>query len=291
MSMQSRTFALLLAMTPGVGGRSVTRVLTRNSMLGRTPEEFMRLSAESLKEEYRLTPKAITHLVYNAKELGRQTEALEKRLAGLAVSLVTAADAHYPHLIEQMDSDPPGVLFLFGNQKLLQSSTFCVLGSRNSPPAALDEIERLTEDGVLSGQVLVTGHDRPEYQRSAVVPLRWGSPRILCLDRGLFKVLGEDLKDEAFRAARLWRYQFDSSTDLVVSPFRPEADFIGVNNQVRDRLVACLSRRLCFVEVSPGGNMERLARMALKAGRQVEVSDRSIGYRALGEAGAQIIKA
>jgi predicted Rossmann fold nucleotide-binding protein DprA/Smf involved in DNA uptake len=291
LSIPNRTFALLLAMTPGVGGRSVTRVLTRNAMLARSPEEFLRLSPESLKEEYRLTPRAITHLTYGGKELAERTQSLERRLSGLGVELITAADAHYPQPIEQMDPDPPGVLFLYGNKRLLEARTFCILSSRNSPPAALDEIERLTEEGVLSGQVLVTGHDRPEYQRSAVVPLRWGSPRILCLDRGLFKVLGEDLKDEAFRAARLWRYQFDPATDLVVSPFRPEADYIGVNNQVRDRLVACLSRRLCFVEVAEGGNMEKLARLALRAGRQVEVSDRSIGYRALREQGAAVIQA
>jgi len=135
----------------------------------------------------------------------------------------------------------------------------------------------------------VTGHDTPEYQRSAIVPLRWGSPRILCLDRGLFKVLGEDLKDEAFRAARLWRYQFDPQTDLVISPFRPEADFVGVNNQLRDRLVACLSTELNFVRVEEGGNMEKLALMALRASRRVSVSDRTINYRRLRELGAEIL--
>jgi DNA processing protein len=161
------------------------------------------------------------------------------------------------------------------------------MSSRNTLPADLDLIERLTEEGVLNSEVLVTGHDRPEYQRSAVVPLRWGSPRILCLDRGLFKVLGNDLRDEAFRAARLWRYEFDPSTDLVVSPFRPDADFIGVNNRVRDRLVACLSRRLDFIQVAEGGTMASLIRMGLKAGRQVRISDRSVGYRAYTQLGAE----
>jgi DNA processing protein len=46
---------------------------------------------------------------------------------------------------------------------------------------------------------------------------------------------------------------------------------IGVNNQVRDRLVAGLSQRIDFVKVSPGGNMEKLAKMATKAGRKIEV--------------------
>src|SRR5262249_32622414 len=152
-------------------------------------------SGEGLREEYRLNAKAATNL--QARNI-RETLEIEKRLDGLGVSLVTAADAHYPALIEEMDPDPPGVLFLYGNTKLLETSTFAVLSSRNARPADLELIEKLTEEGVMGAEVLVTGHDRPEYQRSAVVPLRWGSPRILCLDRGLFNVLGPDLKDEAF---------------------------------------------------------------------------------------------
>jgi DNA processing protein len=288
-SLPRRSFALLLALTPGFGGRSVTRVLARNELLGRTPEEFLRLSPEAWREEYRLTKRAVEALSGDQAALIARVQEMERRLGGLGVSLVTAADAHYPAIIEEMAPDPPGVLFLYGNARLLEARTFCVLGSRGTMPADLELIERLTEEGVLDAEVLVTGHDRPEYQRSAVVPLRWGSPRILCLDRGLFRVLGDDLKDEAFRAARLWRYEFDPTTDLVVSPFRPEADFIGINNRVRDRLVACLSRRLDFVNVAPGGNMESLVRLALKAGRRVRVSDRILGYRALREQGAEVI--
>ncbi|MBN9501301.1 MAG: hypothetical protein BGO01_05355 [Armatimonadetes bacterium 55-13] len=284
--MHPRTFALHLAMTPGVGGKSVTRILVRNRLLGREPEEFLRLSPEALREEYRLTAKASEAISQQDLE---GTQRLEERLNALGVTLVTAADIHYPERIEIMDPEPPGLLFIYGNTKLLEAKTFCVLSSRKSFPADLDQIEQIAEEGVLSGKILVTGHDTPEYQRSAIVPLRWGSPRILCLDRGLFKVLGEDLKDEAFRAARLWRYQFDPQTDLVISPFRPEADFVGVNNQLRDRLVACLSTELNFVRVEEGGNMEKLALMALRASRRVSVSDRTINYRRLRELGAEIL--
>ena len=288
--MSPRTFSLLLAMTPGMGGRSVTRVLTRNGLLDRTPDEFLGLSSEAYREEYRLTAKAATHLAYDGKAQVEKTQALEKRLGGLGVTLVTAADANYPSIVEEMDPDPPGVLFLYGNQRLLEGKTFSVLSSRNAPPADLDLIEKLAEEGVLNSEILVAGHDRPEYQRAAVVPLRWGAPRVLCLDRGLFRVLGEDLREEAFRAARLWRYQFDPHTDRAVSPFRPEADFIGVNNKVRDRLVGCLSRRIDFVHMSEGGNMERLAKMALKAKREVRLSDRIVGYRKLTDLGAGVIR-
>jgi predicted Rossmann fold nucleotide-binding protein DprA/Smf involved in DNA uptake len=290
-SLPRRTFALLLASTPGIGGRTVTRVLARNDLLSRTPEQFLRLSSEAWREEYKLSAKAATNLLARRKTAVEETLELEDRLSRLDVSWITAADAHYPQRIEEMDPDPPGMLFLYGNIKLLEARTFCVMSSRNAPPAVLDEIERLTEEGVLSAETLVTGHDTPEYQRSAIVPLRWGSPRVLCLDRGLFQALGEDLREEPFRAARLWRYQFDPTTDLVVSPFKPDAGFVGINNQVRDRLIACLSLRLDFCHISPGGNMEKLAKLAIKAGRGIRVSDRCLCYRELRELGAEIIPA
>jgi DNA processing protein len=288
MSLQRRTFALLLAMTPGVGGRSVTRVLARNDLLNRSPEEFLRLSPEAFVEEYRLLKKAAEHLAQCTDKRIQDVIEMERRLTALGVALISSADAHYPALVEEMDQDPPGILFLYGNARLLEANTFCVLSSRNSRPADLDLIEKLAEEGVLRSEVLVSGHDRPEYRRSAIVPLRWGSPRILCLDRGLFSALGSELQNDQSEAL-LWREKFDPRTDLVISPFRPEAGFVGVNNQVRDRLVGCLSRRLAFVQVSEGGNMQKIAKMAIRAGRKVEVSDRSPNYRSLVQLGATVI--
>jgi DNA processing protein len=269
----------------------VTRILTRNGLLNREVKEFMRLSAEALREEYRLPAKVALNLATEPKKAYDRAKELDAHLSKLNVNIVTAADAHYPTRLDSFDTDPPAVLFLYGNARLLEAKTFCVLGSRKASRAALDQMEALAEEGVLAGEVLIAGHDTPEYQRSAVVPLRWGAPRILGLDRGLFKVLGKDLKNEAFRAARLWRYEFDPTTDLAVSCFLPEAEFAGVNNKVRDRVVAGLSERLDFVHISEGGNMDRLARMGLKAGRKVRVSDRVLSYRELAAAGAEIIPA
>lgn len=291
MSLSRRSLAVLLALTPGVGGKTVVRVLARNDLLSRTPEDFLRLSEEALREEYRLTVKAARAIASSPPERVKEIRDTERRMDELGVTLVTAADAHYPVRLEAMDPDPPGALFLYGNRRLLDAPTFGVLSSRHTSPAGLDMIERLVEEGVLRSEVPVCGHDTPEYQRAAVVPLRWGAPRILVLDRGLFTALGPDLRQEPFRAARLWRYEFDPASDLVVSPFRPSASFVGVNNKVRDRLIACLSDRLDFVELSEGGNMEALARLGLKAGRPVRVSDRSLGYRELARAGASILPA
>lgn len=269
--MSPRTLALHLAMTPGIGGKTVARVVERNALLGRAPEEFLSLGEASLREEYRLSKRSAAALGEGGSDASKRTEELERRLESLGVVLFTAADPHYPKAVEAFDPDPPGVLFAYGNLRLLGHPSFAVLASRGTTPKALDLIERLTEEGILAGETIVSGHDRPEYQRAAIVPLRWGAPRILCLDQGLFRVLGDDLRNEAFRAARLWRYEFDPRTDLVISPFRPEAGFIGANNRIRDRLVTSLARRVDFVHVAEGGNMDRLVRMTLAAGRPARV--------------------
>jgi predicted Rossmann fold nucleotide-binding protein DprA/Smf involved in DNA uptake len=272
MKLTRRSFTLLLALTPGIGGRSLMRVLARNDLLNRSPEEFLALGESALIEEYKLLKKAASYLVTHRATMITELEPTLTKLEQLGVRWVDITDAGYPSLLEKYDPDPPAILYLYGNARLLEGQTFSVLSSRNASQFQLDLIERLAEEGVLNGEVLVSGHDKPEYQRSAVVPLRWGAPRILGLDRGFFQVLGEDLKKEAFRVARLWRYEFDPSTDLAISPFSPMAGNAGVNNQVRDRLIAGLSHRIDFVHISEGGNMGKLARLGLGAGRKVRVS-------------------
>lgn len=289
MNTSRRRLGLLLSLTPGIGGKSLVRILTRLDLLGISADEFLGLSEESLREEFGLHAKAAASLRAQLPELQSRSKDIEEKLELFGVNLVTAADASYPEKLELFDSRPPPALFFYGNAKLLRTRTFCVMSSRRTSLSGLDQIEKLAESGVLEGETLVSGHDRAEYQRSAVVPLRWGAPRVLCLDRGLFQALGEDLSQEPFRAARLWRYKFDPNTDLAISPCRPEQGFVGLNNQVRDRLIAALSDRLDFVEISPGGNMEKMARLGLKSGRKVRVSDRSVGYRDLRSLGAEVL--
>jgi DNA processing protein len=110
--------------------------------------------------------------------------------------------------------------------------------------AELDEIERQAEALVLASQVLVTGVHNPAHQRAAVVPLRWGAPRILVFSGGFLHHLGAKLKDEPFRAARLWRYQFDAQVDLVISRRAPDRlpTFARYNPTV-DRLIQRVAKR------------------------------------------------
>lgn len=275
MNLTRRTLALALALTPGIGGRTVSRILTRNDLLARKPTDFLAIGVEGLREEYRVNARGAAAWVARQREMVRMADELQSRLDPLGVRMVTLADATYPSAIEQFDPDPPGILYLYGNERLLESPSVAILSSRQSPPVALERMESLAEEHVLAGRVIVSGHDTPEYQRVAVVPLRWGAPRILVLDTGLFAALGVDLKEEPFRAGRLWRFQFDARSDLVVTGVNPLGKFHRQSNRIRDRILGGLARQIDLVAPREGGNMERMAILALRAGRPVRIDSES----------------
>lgn len=287
MTWTRRRYALYLSLLPGVGSRSVRKALLRMDLLGISPEDANSLSAAALKEELGLSPAIARKITEPPPGVKEHAIYLMQRLEAHKVQVVTAVDAHYPGRIEHFDPEAPAALFMYGNARLLEGRTFTVLSSNHGDSSALDRIERLTEQGVLNSEILVTGHNRAEYMRAAVVPLRWGSPRILCLDRGLFSALGENLSEEPFAAARLWRYKFDPTTDLVVTPASPETGYGRPYNRIRDRLIAALSDRIDFVFIRPKGTMQTIASLALKAGRPVRIHAQGDIGDALLEQGAE----
>jgi hypothetical protein len=141
----------------------------------------------------------------------------------------------------------PCGLWFYGNVRLLHGLLACVEAACGHPshtPASLDAIEAEAERLVLDGRILVCGIHNLAHQRAAIVPIRWGSPRIVVFSGGFFHHLGNDLKQEPFRTARLWRYQWDAKTDLAVSLRAPNKlpTFARYNPSI-DRLIAKLAGR------------------------------------------------
>ncbi|MBS1714597.1 MAG: hypothetical protein JST30_09705 [Armatimonadetes bacterium] len=138
-----------------------------------------------------------------------------------------------------------GALWLYGNVRLLHAKLSCIETAFGPGPwdrSALDEIEQAAERRILNAEILVCGVHNEAHQRAAVVPLRWGAPRVIVFSGGIRVHLGDDLKNEPFRAARLWRYQWDSRTDLAVSRRAPHKlpTFSRFNPTV-DRLIRSLA--------------------------------------------------
>lgn len=141
-----------------------------------------------------------------------------------------------------------GNVWLYGNSRLLMADLAaidqCFLNPYTTPREVLRDIERDAERLVLAGKTLVCGIHNDLHRQAAIVPLRWGAPRIVVLPGGFFHHLGKNLKEEPFRAARLWRYQWDAKTDLALSRRAPDKlpTFALVNHSV-DRIIRAIAER------------------------------------------------
>jgi DNA processing protein len=90
----------------------------------------------------------------------------------------------------------------------------------------------------------VCGVHNEAHQRAAVVPLRWGAPRIVVFSGGIRFHLGPELRDEPFRAGRLWRYQWDPRTDLAISRREPrKLPTFARHNPTVDRLIEGIAKQ------------------------------------------------
>ncbi len=138
----------------------------------------------------------------------------------------------------------PGQVWLYGNVRLLDTRLAHVeslMGVRHFYPAELNEVCKRAEDLVLDGKTLVCGVHNEGHMRAAIVPLRWGSPRIVIFSGGFKHHLGDELKREPFSAAALWRYEWDPRTDLAVSRRAPDKKpTYALYNPTVDRLVGKL---------------------------------------------------
>jgi DNA processing protein len=266
---EEEALQLALCFAPGVGSGTFRGILQKLKLSGIEPAAFFDVSKETMTEELGIPQTAAAMLADRRSGLHESVAKYRKQVGTKPVRLLTLESVLYPKRVSDFLPSPPAFLFAYGNLRVLNSTTFAVICSRNPSPANLEAVERAAEQGVLSSKVLVGGTNTDAYQRAAVVPLRWGAPRILVLDRGLFVALGSELTEEPFRTARLWRYKFDPETDLVISRNRPFDEYAPSNQKYRDDLLVALSDELHGVALRPGGNMDKLAEKAKAAGRSV----------------------
>lgn len=136
-------------------------------------------------------------------------------------------------------------LWLYGNIQLLERELGYVAESLGAPDHLHSELEQIQTDAeriTLSGRVLVCGVHNEAHRSAAVVPLRWGAPRIVVLSGGFHWHLGPNLDQEPFRVARLWRYRWDPVTDLAVSRRAPDRlPTYARHNPSVDRLIRAIA--------------------------------------------------
>ncbi len=291
--MDTTGLVLLLSDIPGVGEKTLAVVLRRNAVLRRSSEEFLRCSVGELVQEYGMRREAANTLAALSAAQCEEGMAIARQLRRAGVSVLTLLDASYPtRLLDALD-DPPPVLYAYGNPALFSSPLFAVANSNGASEEALAATDAAASVAVSCGWSPVTGHNRPGYQRPALVARRSGGRICYVLDRGLIEAFGGDLTRELFPAARIWSPIYDPAHDLTLSPFGLRDHGIAAHNRRRDDLVFALAKTVFVGEIRLGGQMERVCRHALARGAAVFLLAPRAGEReefsVLRDAGARLL--
>ena len=147
-------------------------------------------------------------------------------------------------------------LWLYGHWRLLYGNLACVpeaFGLDCHSPAELNLIDKVAMELVLKGRTLVSGIHNLAHRRVVIAAFAWGSPLIVVLSGGFHYHLGSELDQQPFAAGRLWRYNWDPVSDLVVSRRAPDKlPTYSRHNPTVDRLIAKLAEKEWPGLPSPG---------------------------------------
>ncbi len=265
----------MLHCVPHLGPKGIVRLIGESAGTARDGVDLSRLSAwavsaDTLKDEYKLHPEAAECLAVRKADLLKASAEMTESAEKIGIRVMTCTDPDYPSLLRESDSYPP-IIYAYGNLGLLRERKYAVISSNGISPRGVELTREVA--GTLSdeGLTAVTSHNTEAYQVVGLAAKSRNAPVLMVLDRGILSAFPQGLGFEPIKQARIWDLRFDPEKDLVLSRFRLYDHWIGANGRDRDRMVFGLADVVVAVEVRPGGVMETECLRAHRNGRDVFV--------------------
>lgn len=267
-----------LSLVPGLGGAGFRSLLSKfglpGQILGATRSQLCRVVPEPLASrilERRPSPEIEAALQWAARP-------------GHAV--FTLADTEYPKQLLEI-ADPPVLLYVAGNAKLLCSLALAVVGSRNATPQGLKNAQSFARAFSEAGFTIVSGLALGVDSAAHVGGLQGSGSTVAVLGTGIdiiYPRRNESLAQEI------------SSRGAIVSEFALGTPPAAGNFPRRNRLISGLARGCLVVEAALDSGSLITARLAAEQGREVFAIPGSIhsplskGCHALIKQGAKLVE-
>lgn len=242
---------LRLTLTPGLGGESQRKLLGAFGL----PEAIFAAS--------RLTVRAV---------IGERADLLFDPIPEDAIArtldwasqpgqhVVTLADAEYPPALLEIP-DPPTLLYVRGNPRLLRQHALGIVGSRNPTPQGIQNAEQfaraLAGQGLCIVSGLALGIDAAAHRGALAAS---GGATVAVIGTGADRLYPARNKELA-RAI--------IERGAIVSEFPLGTPAIAANFPRRNRIISGLSQGLLVVEAAPESGSLITARLASEQGREV----------------------
>ncbi|MEW6237511.1 MAG: DNA-processing protein DprA [Candidatus Omnitrophota bacterium] len=257
---------LQMVMTPGLGGRSLERILTKIQRENLSPADFLSLSPQAMALEYALKPEIVRVL----HELLAQAQSMAQRLEEHRIKMLIKGRAEYPHRLQSRGKDAPAAVFARGNELLFPQSAIGFTGPRRPTPqgakAANRYAARLSQIGANIVSGYADGVDLSAHQGA----LESGGTTTLVLAEGILQ----------FRIKKEIAPYLREGNHLVVSEFSPNSAWLAGCAMQRNRTICALSQAVIAVEPGVKGGAYATAQAALRLKRPLFVigdADRKSG--------------
>lgn len=267
-----------LSLVPGLGGGSFRSLLSTFGL----PAQVLRATPSQLR---RVVPEALASRILE-RRFGTEIEAALQWAARPGHAVLTLADSQYPKLLLEVP-DPPVLLYVSGDAKLLSSPALAVVGSRNATPQGLKNAQSFSRAFSDAGFTIVSGLALGVDSAAHAGGLEGKNSTIAVLGSGIDTVYpkrNESLAEQI------------SMRGALVSEFPLGAPPVPGNFPRRNRLISGLARGCLVVEAALDSGSLITARLAAEQGREVFAIPGSIhsplskGCHALIKQGAKLVE-
>ncbi|MGB3209851.1 MAG: DNA-processing protein DprA [Desulforhopalus sp.] len=242
-----------LSLIPGLGLGGYWRLVKHFH----DPAEVLRASRKQLLQVEGIQDRQISG--FSSTETSRRGEIELERLAALGGMAVSFEDDGYPPLLHQL-VDPPPVLYILGQSKLLCNPGVAVVGSRAATTYGRRIAYTLGRDLASSSVTVISGLALGIDAESHAGALAANGNTVAVLGCGL---------DVIYPRQNRSLFQHIAESGALVSEYplgtRPD----GFRFPARNRIIAGLSRGVIVVEAAKRSGSLITAQMALDCGRDV----------------------
>ena len=250
---EDRLAWLALTLTPGLGPR---RILEAVRQL-RAPSEIFELPLTAI-EGLRF-PAGVAQFIFDGKARSAAQQQW-MRARDLGVQVLTYGCAEYPERLKEI-YDPPPVLWVRGDVKLLARPSIAVVGTRHPTPYGTGVAEMLARDLSARGMLVVSGMARGIDSAAHKGALAAGKPTLAVWGTGADVIYPKENKKLA--------EQIVDTGGAVVSEL-PLGTFPAPQNfPRRNRILSGVSLGVIVVEASENSGTRVTARCAADQGRDV----------------------
>lgn len=255
---------------PGVGERTVCRLIALLEQRGETVRGLLEASPARLVELYQMPDSAIRRLTGQREQHLARCRWIAEELRRAGARVLTANDAGYPATLTRSLRAPAPMLFTLGRRTILRAPCLAILSSRGIVDHTLQALVTVIRAARAAGASIAIGGMKSTHRLAAMTSRAVGARRIVVLDRGLFSAFGFDYRSDPFGCGDR-RAILDRRSTLVLSTFRPEDHAAPDSARRRDQLIAALGHVVFATSARPGGEVERTCLAAIAAGKRVLV--------------------